>query len=277
MSEVQPPSTRPYGRHVLLCIHGDCAPPQAVLPLHQRFAELSRAHGLTRLRNPQRVKCTLADCLGVCAGGPILVVYPEGVWYHHVDAAALERIFHGHILGGRPVDELIFHRLYPTGQEPAYAPDVRGDMPLEEPIEFIALPDEEEPGLPEQGDSAESDVDEPEQPSNERHKEKAARRQASYLRKKASARREKGLIIVNTGPGKGKTTAALGLVFRALGQGMRVGIVQFIKGAIPTGEAALVKQLHLPITMYTMGDGFTWNTQNREQDVATAHKAWEKA
>ena len=116
-----------------------------------------------------------------------------------------------------------------------------------------------------------------EQDINERHKEKAALRQASYARKKASATREKGLIIVHTGPGKGKTTAALGLAFRALGQGMKVGMVQFIKGAIPTGEAALVKQLSLPIELYTLGEGFTWNTQNRQQDITTARRAWEQA
>jgi cob(I)alamin adenosyltransferase len=115
------------------------------------------------------------------------------------------------------------------------------------------------------------------QNTNDRHKEKAALRQASYLRKKASATQEKGLIIVHTGPGKGKTTAALGLAFRALGQGMKVGIVQFIKGAIPTGEAALVQQLNLPIEMHTLGEGFTWNTQDRAQDMATARKAWEQA
>src|SRR5216683_3801734 len=116
-----------------------------------------------------------------------------------------------------------------------------------------------------------------EQVSDERYKEKATLRQASYTRKKASATQEKGLIIVHTGPGKGKTTAALGLAFRALGQGLKVGIVQFIKGAIPTGEAALVKRLALPIEMYTMGDGFTWNTQNREQDIATARRTWDQA
>ena len=116
-----------------------------------------------------------------------------------------------------------------------------------------------------------------EQDINARHKEKAALRQASYARKKASATREKGLIIVHTGPGKGKTTAALGLAFRALGQGMKVGMVQFIKGAIPTGEAALVKQLSLPIELYTLGEGFTWNTQNRQQDITTARRAWEQA
>lgn len=116
-----------------------------------------------------------------------------------------------------------------------------------------------------------------EQASNERHREKAALRQASYARKKAAATQEKGLIIVHTGPGKGKTTAALGLAFRALGQGMKVGIVQFIKGAIPTGEAALARQLQGPIVMYTMGDGFTWNTQDRDKDIATARRTWEQA
>lgn len=277
MSAAPLPSMRPYGRHVVLCVHGDCAPASVALPLQQRLLELLRHHGLTRLRNPQRVKCSLADCLGVCTGGPLLVVYPDGVWYHHVDVPALERIFQAHLLEGRPVDELMFHRLYPPGQEPAYAPDVRGDQPLEEVLESGAWPDEEEPGILDQDDSAASDTDEPEPPDNERHKAKAARRQTAYLRKKASARREKGLIMVHTGPGKGKTTAALGLACRALGQGMRVGIVQFIKGAIPTGEAALLKQLNLPVVMYTMGDGFTWNTQDRQQDVATARRAWEQA
>jgi cob(I)alamin adenosyltransferase len=268
---------RLYARHVFLCVHGDCAPPQTVLPLQQRFAELARAHGLTKLRNPQRVKCTLADCLGVCSKGPILVVYPDGIWYHQVDAAALERIFQQHILDGQPVHDLIFHRLYPQGQEPDYAPTVRGDEPFEDPDAATGLIPEEEPGWPSQDDTIEDETDELIQPDDARYREKAERRQASYLRKKARATREKGLIIVNTGVGKGKTTAALGLAFRAVGQGMTVGIVQFIKGAIPTGEAALIKQLNLPITMYTMGDGFTWNTQNREQDIATAHQAWEQA
>jgi cob(I)alamin adenosyltransferase len=113
--------------------------------------------------------------------------------------------------------------------------------------------------------------------SNTEYQRKAALRQASYQRKKDAATREKGLVIVHTGPGKGKTTAALGLAFRALGQGMKVGIVQFIKGAIPTGEAALVKQLNLPIDMYTLGEGFTWNTQDRDQDIATARRTWDQA
>src|SRR5262252_2275304 len=110
---------------------------------------------------------------------------------------------------------------------------------------------------------------------DERYKAKAALRQASYARKKASATQEKGLLIVHTGAGKGKTTAALGMAFRALGQGMKVGIVQFIKGAIPTGEAALVAKLGPNLVMHTMGDGFTWNTQDREKDIASARKAWD--
>ena len=108
MSEGSPPSTRPYGRHVFLCNHGDCAPTPAVVPLQQRFVELLRTHWFDQTAQSAARQMHLADCLGVCAGGPILVVYPEGVWYHHVDVAALERIFHEHILHGQPVDELIF-------------------------------------------------------------------------------------------------------------------------------------------------------------------------
>jgi len=109
------------------------------------------------------------------------------------------------------------------------------------------------------------------------HKQKMMRRDEAFERRMAGATREKGLLIVHTGAGKGKTTAALGLAFRALGQGLRVGIVQFIKGAIATGEAALVGRLNLPIEMHTLGEGFTWKTQDRERDVAAARRAWEKA
>src|SRR5215831_2174167 len=112
---------------------------------------------------------------------------------------------------------------------------------------------------------------------DERYEEKAALRQASYARKKAAATQEKGLLIVHTGAGKGKTTAALGLAFRALGQGLRVGIVQFIKGAIATGEAALARRLAPDLVMHTLGEGFTWNTQDRARDMASARQAWEQA
>ena len=96
-------------------------------------------------------------------------------------------------------------------------------------------------------------------------------------RKLANATTEKGLVIVHTGAGKGKSTAAFGMAIRALGQGMKVGIVQFIKGAIPTGEAAFFAKLDLPIEMHTLGEGFTWKTQDRERDIATAERGWEKA
>src|SRR3954451_17169313 len=104
------PRMRPYGYHLLICEHGDCAPPELALHLQQRFRELAQAHGLSKLRNPARVKCTLTDCLGVCGGGPIVAVYPEGLWDHHVDEALLERIVCEHLLEGRPVEESIFHR-----------------------------------------------------------------------------------------------------------------------------------------------------------------------
>jgi cob(I)alamin adenosyltransferase len=116
------------------------------------------------------------------------------------------------------------------------------------------------------------------QDESDLHRQRMARQKEAFEERKAKATREKGLIIVHTGAGKGKTTAALGLAFRALGQGMKVGIVQFIKGAIPTGEAALAARLaDFGLEMHTMGDGFTWNTQDREQDTASARRAWDKA
>jgi len=86
----------------------------------------------------------------------------------------------------------------------------------------------------------------------------------------------KGLLIVYTGDGKGKTTAALGLVFRALGRKYRVAVVQFIKGKWKTGEAMMAKELADRVDFFPMGDGFTWVTQNYEQDVASARHAWAK-
>jgi cob(I)alamin adenosyltransferase len=114
------------------------------------------------------------------------------------------------------------------------------------------------------------------QDENDLHRQRMIRQKEAFEERKARATQEKGLLIVHTGAGKGKTTAALGLAFRALGQGMKVGIVQFIKGAIPTGEAALAARL-APLAMFTMGDGFTWNTQDRAKDMASARKAWDKA
>ncbi|MBZ4194332.1 MAG: cob(I)yrinic acid a,c-diamide adenosyltransferase [Candidatus Contendobacter sp.] len=100
-----------------------------------------------------------------------------------------------------------------------------------------------------------------------------ARRKAGYVRKQARATREKGLLIVFTGPGKGKTTAAFGMALRAIGHGMRVGIVQFIKTAQDSAERAALSRFE-NVDFQTMGEGFTWLTQNREQDRAAAGRAW---
>lgn len=113
--------------------------------------------------------------------------------------------------------------------------------------------------------------------TNEQHKQRMVRLNEIKDRQLAEANIEKGLIIVHTGAGKGKSTAAFGMAIRALGQGMKVGIIQFIKGAIPTGEAAFFAKLDMPIEMHTLGEGFTWKTQDRERDIATAAKGWQKA
>jgi cob(I)alamin adenosyltransferase len=111
-----------------------------------------------------------------------------------------------------------------------------------------------------------------------RHKEKMRKRKAVQDQEVASKTIEKGLLIVHTGPGKGKSTAAFGLILRALGHHWRVGVVQFIKGAWRTGERTVL-ETHFAdlISWHTMGEGFTWETQDRARDVAAAQAAWEKA
>ncbi|GEP04121.1 cob(I)yrinic acid a,c-diamide adenosyltransferase [Methylobacterium oxalidis] len=93
----------------------------------------------------------------------------------------------------------------------------------------------------------------------------------------ASKTIEKGLLIVNTGPGKGKTTAALGLAVRALGRGWRVGIVQFIKGAWDTGEKHALQAFGDRVAWHTLGEGFTWETQDKARDIAACAQAWAQA
>jgi cob(I)alamin adenosyltransferase len=110
-----------------------------------------------------------------------------------------------------------------------------------------------------------------------KHQARMVRINEAYERKLASATEEKGLVIVHTGAGKGKSTAAFGMAVRALGQGMKVGIVQFIKGAIPTGEAEFFAKLDQRVEMHTLGEGFTWKTQDRQRDIATAQRGWAKA
>lgn len=109
------------------------------------------------------------------------------------------------------------------------------------------------------------------------HRARKIKKKAVFDRTRARATRRKGLLIVHTGAGKGKTTAALGMAFRAMGHGMRVAVVQFIKGAIPTGELALARRGDLPIALTPLGEGFTWETQDRRRDIEAARRAWEQA
>ena len=110
-----------------------------------------------------------------------------------------------------------------------------------------------------------------------RHAEKMAKKKAARDRILATKTREKGLLVVHTGKGKGKTTAAMGLAMRAVGNGMKVGIVQFVKGAWNTGEREVLKHFPELCVMKAMGEGFTWDTRDRQRDIAAARKAWQAA
>lgn len=258
MTTPDQPSMRPYGRQMFICNHGDCTDSAVAEQLNQRLMALCREHGLTKLREPHRVKCTLADCLGVCQGGPILVVYPDGIWYHHVDETALDRIFHEHLLRGQPVEALIFHRLYPKGQEPVYPPEARGDAPL-----AASRPS----GRAASGifPSAAELVEAADGPVPDANAIRAAVRRAN---------RKKGLIIVNTGIGKGKTTAALGVMTRAWGRNMRIGVIQFLKNENARyGEIKAAARMG-GIDWIATGDGWTWTSTDMEETTAKARHAW---
>jgi cob(I)alamin adenosyltransferase len=112
---------------------------------------------------------------------------------------------------------------------------------------------------------------------NEAHREKMARRKAARDRVLTTKTEERGLLIVHTGAGKGKSTAAFGMVLRCIGHGMRVGIVQFVKGAWGTGERDVLAKFPELVTCRAMGEGFTWDTQDRERDIAAARAAWDMA
>lgn len=113
---------------------------------------------------------------------------------------------------------------------------------------------------------------------NARHAAKMAKKKAARDQIMATKTEERGLLIVHTGKGKGKSTAAFGMVFRTIAHGMPSAVVQFIKGGMPTGERKLVEEnfAHL-CQFHTMGEGFTWETQDRERDIQHARAAWEKA
>ncbi len=112
--------------------------------------------------------------------------------------------------------------------------------------------------------------------SSEQHKQKMQRRQEVQEKRLAEKTQEKGLIVVNTGNGKGKTTAALGMVMRSLGHGYNVAIVQFIKGAWEPAEKAVLEKWSDRLKFHAMGEGFTWDTQDRDRDIEMATAAWEK-
>jgi len=112
---------------------------------------------------------------------------------------------------------------------------------------------------------------------NERHRVRMERKKAVIDQKIAAATKTIGIIIVNTGNGKGKSSSGFGMVSRALGHGMKVAVVQFIKGAMSTGEETFLRRFPDEVQFHAMGEGYTWDTQDRERDIAKANEAWAMA
>jgi len=112
---------------------------------------------------------------------------------------------------------------------------------------------------------------------NERHRVRMERKKAIIDARIEAADKQVGIIIVNTGNGKGKSSSAFGMAARALGHGMRVGVVQFIKGAMATGEELFLRRFPEEVGFHAMGEGYTWETQNRERDMQKAAEAWAQA
>jgi cob(I)alamin adenosyltransferase len=109
------------------------------------------------------------------------------------------------------------------------------------------------------------------------HAEKMRKKKAARNRILATKTEERGLLIVHTGKGKGKSTAAFGMVFRAIGHGFKVGVVQFVKGAWSTGERDVLLRFPDLVTIKAMGEGFTWDVADRQRDIAAARAAWDEA
>jgi cob(I)alamin adenosyltransferase len=112
---------------------------------------------------------------------------------------------------------------------------------------------------------------------NERHRLRMERKKAVIDARIAGAKKEMGIIIVNTGNGKGKSSSGFGMAVRAMGHGMKVGVVQFIKGAMSTGEEKFLRRFPDEVSFHVMGEGYTWDTQNRERDIEKAELAWQQA
>src|SRR5262249_14459539 len=127
------------------------------------------------------------------------------------------------------------------------------------------------------GEGAGMTTDPGEEEINRRANEKSAKRKEARAKMMATKTIEKGLLIVHTGKGKGKSTAAFGMVMRCVGHGRRVGMVQFVTGRWETGERKVLERFPELVTIRTMGEGFTWETQDRARDIAAARAAWEEA
>ncbi|WP_347558989.1 cob(I)yrinic acid a,c-diamide adenosyltransferase [Robbsia sp. KACC 23696] len=144
--------------------------------------------------------------------------------------------------------------------------------PLASPLDAGNSPSETTPPVEAQQDSGGDSV----ATDGDAHLRMAQRRKAGFDKKQAAATNEKGLLIVNTGNGKGKSTAAFGMGLRIIGHGMRLGVVQFIKGALHTSERDLL-QAYAQCEFVSVGHGYTWTTQNRDEDIATAREGWDIA
>ncbi|AJQ94714.1 cob(I)yrinic acid a,c-diamide adenosyltransferase [Gynuella sunshinyii] len=112
---------------------------------------------------------------------------------------------------------------------------------------------------------------------NEKHKTAMAKQKAKVDKSIAAATTERGIVLLLTGDGKGKSSSAFGMVMRSLGYGYKVGVIQFIKGEQMSGEELFIRNHHPEVYFYQMGTGFTWNTQDREADMAAAQRTWEHA
>jgi cob(I)alamin adenosyltransferase len=270
-----PPTMRPYGRHLIVCTGDQCGSAEQGEAVARRALETLGER--RKLRNPERVKCSTASCLGVCQGGPVAVVYPDGVWYHHLDEERIAAIVREHLLADRPVAEAIFHRLYPAGAEPDYAPALRGDLADAALAQNAAAgaqvategEADYEPA-PFIGEHAESRLIPSDTALHSSDEKKAYR--ADVRRRKL----KKGLVIVNTGNGKGKTSAALGVMTRAWGRGMKVRVIQFLKHEnAQFGETRAAARMEIPFG--GTGDGFTWTSNDLDATRARALRGWEQA
>lgn len=241
------PTMRPFTRHVVICTGSSCDPDARGQQLFTKMGDL--LGDLRKLKNPCRVKRSTIPCLGICVGGPIIAVYPEGIWYHHVDDAILERIVEEHLKNDTPVEEAIFYR---TGD-----PILAHHQQVEE---AAALPDETDKAVVVEATEGIQETDE-------------KRERRLMIRRN---RTKRGLVLVNTGEGKGKTTAAFGVILRMLGRKKRVALIQFLKHeGGQWGEIRALAQLGLDAVK--TGDGWTWTSKDIEESQSKALHGWDIA